>query len=112
MIVAEFLVLVAMVHHQVVCQKLSGNSQPAALAETPPAGGQKFVTGRLSCRLEETGPHPEVKVLHSRLLKGAKSVSSVGFQVLNRNITQVPWLHYKAIGQDARLIIIITGIAI
>ena len=33
LIVAEVLVLVALVHHQVVCHKLSGNSQPAASAE-------------------------------------------------------------------------------
>ena len=33
LVVAEVLVLVALVHHQVVSQKLSGNSQPAASAE-------------------------------------------------------------------------------
>ena len=58
LVVAEILVLMALVHHQVASQKLSGNSQPAASREIPPAGGQKFVTGRLSCRLEETRPSP------------------------------------------------------
>ena len=33
LIVAEVLVLVALVHHQVVCHKLSGKSQPAASVE-------------------------------------------------------------------------------
>ena len=36
LIVAEVLVLVALVHHQVVCHKLSGKPQPAALAEPRP----------------------------------------------------------------------------
>ena len=35
LIVAEYLVLVAVVHHQVVCHELSGKSQSAASAKPP-----------------------------------------------------------------------------
>ena len=44
LIVAEVLVLVALVHHQVVCQAVR-QATTCSLGGAPLAGGQKFVTG-------------------------------------------------------------------